>query len=152
MTHTTRLDRTLTLSDNATCDMELDKSLLRGVMAGAIWTADRAHRWGPRPDSDCPYCLQEVREDEDHLLWWCTAWKTVRDPLLPEIMLPARALKLGPLSEWPPCVRLSGLMPECVVAQSGLAQGPGWKKRCRELNRISRHQVPDSEDDDLEAG
>ena len=30
--------------------------------------------------------------------------------------------------------------------------GPGWKKRCRELNRISRHQVPDSEDDDLEAG
>ena len=62
------LDRMLTLSDVATCDTELDKSLLTGVMAGAIWTADRAHRRGLRPDSDCPYCPQEVREDEDHLL------------------------------------------------------------------------------------
>ena len=41
-----RLDRTLTLSDIAACDMELDKSLLRGVMAEAIWTADRAHQRG----------------------------------------------------------------------------------------------------------
>ena len=38
-----RLDQTLTLSDIATYDTELDKTLLRGVMAGAIWTADRAH-------------------------------------------------------------------------------------------------------------
>ena len=68
-------DRTLTLSDIATCDTELDKSLLRGVMAGAIRTADGADRQGLRPDSGCPYCPQEVREDEDHLLWCCTAWK-----------------------------------------------------------------------------
>ena len=76
-----RLDRMLTLSDIAACDTELDKSLLRGVMVGAIWTADRAHRRGLRPDGDCPYCPREVREDEDHLLWRCTAWKKVRDPL-----------------------------------------------------------------------
>ena len=146
------LDRSLTMSDIATCDTELDKSLLRGAMAGGICTADKAHRRGLRLDSDCPYCLQGVREDEDHLLWWCTAWKTSRDPLLPEVMLLVRALKLGSLSEWPPCLRLCGLMPESMVARSGLAQGPGWKKRCTELNRISRHQVPDPEDDDLGAG
>ena len=93
-----------------------------------------------------------MREDEDHLLWRCTAWKTVWDPLLPEIMLLARALALGPLSEWPLCLRLCWLLPESVVARSGLAQGLGWKKRCRELDRISRHQIPDSEDEDLESG
>ena len=147
-----RLGRTLTLSDIATCDTELDKSLLTGVMAGPTWTADRAHRRGLRLDGDCPYCPREVREDEHHLLWRCTAWKTVWDPLLPEIMLRARALKLGPLSEWPPCLRLCGLLPESVVARSGLAQGLGWKKRCRELNRVSRHQIPNSEHEDLEAG
>ena len=38
------LDRDLTLSELAQCATELDKSLLRGVMAGAVWTADRAHR------------------------------------------------------------------------------------------------------------
>ena len=41
-------------------------------------------------------------------------------PLPPEIMLLAQALKLGPLSEWPPCLCLCGLMPESVVACSGL--------------------------------
>ena len=110
-------------------------------MAGAIWTADRAHRRGLRPDGDCP-CRPIVREDEDHLLWTFTAWKTVQDPLLPEIMLLARALKLGPLSEWPLCLRVCGLLPESVAVCSGLAQGTAWKKRCREPNRISRQQIP----------
>ena len=72
--------------------------------------------------------------------------------VLPEIMLLTRALKLGQLSEWPLSLRLCGLLPESLVARSGLAQGPGWKKRCRELNRISQHQIPDLEDEDLESG
>ena len=67
-----RLDRTLTLSDIATYNTELDKSLHRGVMAGARWTADRAHGRGLRPDGDCLYCPREVGKDEDHLLWRCT--------------------------------------------------------------------------------
>ena len=46
---------------------------------GPGWIADRAHRRGLRPDGGCPYCPREVREDEDHLLWRCTAWNTVRD-------------------------------------------------------------------------
>ena len=58
-----------------------------------------------------------------HLLWWCEAWKAVGDPFLPELMLLARALKLGALSEWPPCLRFCGLLPEAVVKRSALARG-----------------------------
>ena len=79
-------------------------------------------------------------------------WKTVRDPFLPEVMPLARALKLGPLFELPPCLRLCGLLPKSVVARSELAQGQRWKKRCRELNRTSRHQIPDLDDEDLKSG
>ena len=86
-----------------------------------------------------------------HLLWWCEAWKANRDPSLPEIMLLAQALKLGALSEWPPCLRLCGLLPESVVTHSGLARGPGWKKHCRELNRVSQHWVLDQGEDYKEA-
>ena len=99
-----RIDRVLTLSEVARCATELDKSMLRGVMAGALWTADRAHRRGLRQDGNCPYCSKGTREDEDHLLWWCAAWKSAREPFLPELMLLARALKLGALSDWPPCL------------------------------------------------
>ena len=63
-------------------------------------------------------------------------------PFLSDVMLLARAIKLGALSTWPPWSRLCGLMPESVVARSGLSQGPGWKKRCRELHRVSRHWKP----------
>ena len=71
----TPMDRELTLSELARCATELDRSLLRGVMAAALWTADRAHRRGLRQGDKCPYCNKGSREDEDHLLWWCTAWK-----------------------------------------------------------------------------
>ena len=62
------------------------------------------------------------------------------------------ALQLGSLTEWPPCLRLCGLMLESVVIRSWLAQGPGWKKRHRELNKISRHRVPGPGEDYHEAG
>ena len=121
------------------CAEELDKSLLRGALAGALWTADRAYRRGLCEDDRCPYCDKGVREDESHLLWWCGAWKVAREPFLSNIMSLPRAIKLGALSAWPPCLRLCGLMPEFVVAQSGLSREAGWKKRCRELYRVSRH-------------
>ena len=146
-----RIDRELTLSELERCTTELDKSMLRGVMAGALWTADRAHRRGLRQDGNCPYCSKGTREDEDHLLWWCAAWKSAREPFLPELMLLARALKLGALSNWPPCQRLCGLLSEEVVKRSGVARGPGWKKRCKELNRVSRHWVPGPDEDPDEA-
>ena len=129
----------LTPSDIAMCDTEPDESMLRGALAGAIWTPNGAHRQGLRPDDRCPYCPQGVWEDEEHLLWQCTAWKTAREPFLADVMILARALKLGSLSEWPPCLRLCGLMLESVVTRSGPVRGPGSKESCRELNGISRH-------------
>ena len=120
-----RIDRELTLSELARCATELDRSMLRGLMAGALWTADTAHQRGLRQADKCPYCRKGSREDEDHLLWWCMAWKSARELFLPELMLMARSLKLGVLSDWPPCLRLCGLLSEEVVRRSGLARGPG---------------------------
>ena len=129
-----RLHRELTLSELNWC--------ARGALAGALWTADRAYHRGLREDDRCPYPDKGVWEDKSHLLWWCGAWKVAREPFLSAIMLLARALKLGALSAWPPCLRLCGLLPESVVLQNGLSRGPGWKKRCRELHRVSRHSEP----------
>ena len=61
-----RLERTLMRSDITTFDTKLDKSLFPGVLVGAIWTGDRAHRRGLRRDDRCPYCPQGV-EDEEHV-------------------------------------------------------------------------------------
>ena len=90
-----RLDRDLTLLKLNLCATELDKSMLRGVLAAALWTADRVYRRGLRPDDRCPYYDQGVPEDEDHLLWWCEAWKSARAPFMAEVMLLAKAIKLG---------------------------------------------------------
>ena len=57
----------------------------------------------------------------------------------------------GALSEWQPCLRLCGLLSEAVVRRCGLARGPGWKKRYKELNRVSRHWAPEPGEDPLEA-
>ena len=39
-----------------------------------------------------------------------------------------------------------------MVTRSGLAQGPRWKKRCRELNEIFEYWVPGPGEDYHEAG
>ena len=74
----TGLHRELTLSELAHCATELDKTLLRSAMAKAPWTGDRAHWRGLRQDGRCLYCDKGSREDDDHLLWWCAAWKSGR--------------------------------------------------------------------------
>ena len=37
------------------------------------------------------------------------------------------------------------------MRRGGLARGLGWKKRCKELNTVSRHWVPEPGEDPLEA-
>ena len=66
-----RLDKDLTLLELDLCATALDKSMLRGVLAAALWPADTPYRRGLRPDDRCPFCDQGVPEDGDHVLWWC---------------------------------------------------------------------------------
>ena len=95
----------------------------------------------------CPYCDKQELEDEKHLLWRCIAWKAKREPLTAEIMLPAKALKLGSVREWPTCVRLCGIIPDSVVLASGIGEGERWRKRCMDLGRVPRHWLQRRLDD-----
>ena len=79
---------------------------------------------GVRKDDRWPDCDKGVREDESHLLWSRGAWKVAREPFHSDVVLLARAIKLGALLTWPPYLRLCGLMPESLVARSGLSRGP----------------------------
>ena len=58
--------------------MELEKSLLRGLMAGALWTAARVSSHGMRTHSACPHC-GAAHEDEDHVVWECPNWERARE-------------------------------------------------------------------------
>ena len=53
---------------------ELEKSLLRGLMAGALWTAARVSGHGMQTNSACPPC-GAAHEDEVHILWDCPEWE-----------------------------------------------------------------------------
>ena len=136
-----RLNREVTLSKPAVCATHPDNSLLRGALVGAVCTADTAHGRGLHPNDCCPYYTKGIQEGEDHLPWWCDAWKAAKEPFLVDVMLLARALKLWAPSEWIPCLHLLGLLPESVVAHSGLTWGPGLKNECKELHRVSQHRV-----------
>ena len=82
---------------------------------------------------------QQEPEDKEHFLWRCTAWKAKREPLIAEIMLVAKVLKLDSLREWPPCIRLCGMIPDSVVLASCIGEGERWRKRCMDLGRVPRH-------------
>ena len=71
---------------------ELDASLLRGAMAGAVWTAQRAHARGLRGDPLCPYCDLGTPEDEEHILYGCPAWQAARAPHLADLEEAARQI------------------------------------------------------------
>ena len=133
------INRGLTLAYLHTCPAELDKSILRGVLTGAIWRAVQANERGLRPTRACPYCDKQEPEDEEHLLWRCVAWKAKREPLVTKIMLLAKALKPGSLRDWPPCIRLCGIIPDSVVRANGIGEGERWRKRCMDLGRVPRH-------------
>ena len=124
------IHRGLTLADLHTCTAELDKSILRGV---------RANERGLRPTRVCPYCDKQEPKEEEHLLRRCTAWKAKGEPLITEITLLAKALKLGSLCGWPPCIRLCGIIPDSVGLPSGIGEGERWRKRFMDRGRVPRH-------------
>ena len=89
-----------------------------GVLTGATWTADRAHRRRLRGSAWCPYCGdQGASEDEDHLLWHCVAWDAARGTPRRKIsMMLSRIPSLpGDVEQWPACLRLCGLPPRDLL-------------------------------------
>ena len=53
---------------------ELEKLLLRGLMAGAPWTATSVPGHGMQTNSACPPC-GAAHQDEVHVLWVCLEWE-----------------------------------------------------------------------------
>ena len=150
------INRGLTLAYLSHCGVELDTALLRGALTGALWTAARAHERGLRPTRTCPYCDKRVPEDEEHLLRRCLAWTAARESDITEIMLLAKALRIGSLSDWPACLKLCGILPDKLVRESGMGEDARLRKKCLELGRVPRHRcqrpLEDVEDQLREVG
>ena len=73
---------------------ELEKSLLRGLLAGAMWTAARVSGHGMWTNSACPQC-GAAHEDEAHVLWECPEWDDARGTWLPWLKT-----RRGPSPTW----------------------------------------------------
>ena len=90
---------------------ELEKSVLRGLMAGALWKAARVSGHGMRTHSACPHC-GAAHEDEVHVLLDCPQWEQARETWIPWLRDAAAALpQLGPPDQWRACVGRAGLFP-----------------------------------------
>ena len=91
---------------------ELERALLRTILAGGVWTALRAQLRGLRPTSDCPFC-SKAAETEQHIFWSCEAWHNIRDSHSPNIEhLAQQFLGLERSAHWPPCLLTCGLAPD----------------------------------------
>ena len=53
-------------------------------------------------------------------------------------MLLAKGLRLGSLRDWPPCLRLCGIVPDKALRTSGMDQDSRWRKQCDDLYKIPR--------------
>ena len=90
---------------------ELEKSLLCGLMAGAMWTVARVSGHGMRTNYACSHC-GAAHEDKAHVLWECPEWDDARETWLPWLRDAAGAIpNLGPPDYWPSCLRKAGLFP-----------------------------------------
>ena len=90
---------------------ELQKWLLRRLMAGAMWMAARVLGHGTRTNSACPHC-GAAYEDEVHVLWDCLEWDKCRGTWRPWLSDAAEAVpNPGPPDQWPSCLWKAGLFP-----------------------------------------
>ena len=55
---------------------EGEQSILRGLLAGATWTACRAAGHAILRSDKCPFC-RGAPETEPHILWDCPRWESV---------------------------------------------------------------------------
>ena len=89
---------------------ELEASVLRGLLAGALWTAARVCGHNMQATSSCPGCGSQ-HEDEAHVLWDCPSWEAARVAWRALVLQAAEQLQLGPPTRWPACLRRAGLLP-----------------------------------------
>ena len=90
---------------------ELEAALLRGLVAGVTWTAERAARHRLRDGTGSPHC-SAPEEHEDHALLTCPEWRLARGPWIPWVELSAQVLpRLGAPATWSPCLQRAGLLP-----------------------------------------
>ena len=65
-----------------TASAELEKSLLRGLMAAAVWTTARVSGHGTQTNCACPHC-DAPHENEAHVPWDCPEWERPRETCHP---------------------------------------------------------------------
>ena len=99
-----------------------EAGVLRGIIAGAVWTQDRLFRAGMKDTPLCPHCSAGVTEDLEHMWWGCAAWDGIRSSH-PAAMADDRLT-------WPPCLALCGIMVNTVradaVERKTLAMSVQW--------------------------
>ena len=101
---------------------ELELVLLRSQLAGATWTAARAHEHCVRTDPRCPHCGAPTETDE-HMLWACPSWEPARAAWRPLVEAAARPLPtLAVPSAWPAYLRSAGLLPLALVPDNDALQ------------------------------
>ena len=101
---------------------ELELVLLRSQLAGATWTAARAHEHHIRTDPRCPHCGAPAETDE-HMLWACPSWEPARAAWRPLVEAAARPLPtLAVPSAWLACLRSTGLLPLALVPDNDALQ------------------------------
>ena len=84
----------------------------QNTSGGGPWTAVRAHQRGMITSQCCPDCKQ-ADETEQHILWECAEWAAAKDRHIANVRaLAAKVPDLPPYDRWPPCLKISGLLPE----------------------------------------
>ena len=99
---------------------ERELSLVRHIVAGAVWTGGRANKRGLSQDAPCPYCGEGL-EDEEHIFWVCTRWEETRKAWRPRVEELARAVPGigGPCrQDWPVCTKMTALVPSVQGARA----------------------------------
>ena len=88
------------------------QALLRGAMAGAMWTTAKVHVRDLQPMSRCLYYKKDVPEDEEQV-GGLGAFPS-------GCHAASKRLLLGSLQEWPACLRMCGIVPEGIVEIGGM--------------------------------
>ena len=101
---------------------EGERSILRGLLAGATWTAGRAAGHGILRLDKCPFC-RGAPETEPHILWDYPRWELARRAWMPWVLQEARALPALALpAAWPVCLRATRLLLLAPVGEGEDAQ------------------------------